>query len=95
MVFGLLYAMTVATGRRSGAVGLPTRFGRSKRSGELSSLLRAVLTDAKCMGRYLSAVVAVDVLRARVAAIASAEIALDDGAGVDGETAMALHGGTA
>ena len=47
------------------------------------------------MGRYLSAVVAVDVLRARVAAITSAEIALGDGTGVDGETAMALHGGTA
>jgi len=68
-------------------------------------LLRAVLTDAKRVhrarlrvlgpGRFRNAVVAVDVLRARIAAITSAEIALDDGAGVDGETAMALHGGTA
>ena len=58
-------------------------------------MLRAILADAKCVRRFRNAVVAVDVLRARVAAITSAEIALDDGAGVDGETAMALHGGTA
>ena len=58
-------------------------------------MLCAILANAKRVSRFRNAVVAVDVLRARVAAITSAEIALDDGTGVDGETAMALHGGTA
>jgi hypothetical protein len=61
----------------------------------LRSLLRAVFANAKRVGRFRNAVIAVNVLRARVAAITSAEIALGDGTGVDGETAMALHGGTA